>query len=173
MSDQWSSDNHHLSVTSVNECGSGGDTLFSAPPPTVAVFFHWVAGIQCSYSPLRRPSKSRRMAGFHSFLSGLNVHLYNDGELSERPAEQCLRIELEGDSALWAQPFSSIREAEMRGCFSGIGIALGALPCLFPPVLRRQPSPILHLTSRHLKQDNSCCSSLWRFGFYSFVVLHL
>lgn len=29
------------------------------------------------------------------FLSGLNVHLHNDKELSRRPTEQCLRIELE------------------------------------------------------------------------------
>lgn len=55
------------------------------------------------------------MAGFHSFLSGLNVHLYNDRELSWRPTDQCLRIELEGDSALWAQLFSSISESVMSG----------------------------------------------------------
>lgn len=73
------------------------------------------------YSVLTVPTtagKSRRIAGsyfFSFFLSGLNVHLHNDRELSWRPTEQCLRIELEGDSALWDQLFSSISESTMWG----------------------------------------------------------
>lgn len=49
------------------------------------------------------------------FITGLNVHLPSDRELSWRPSDQCFRIELEGESALWAQLFSPISDSGMSG----------------------------------------------------------
>lgn len=43
------------------------------------------------------------------------MHLPSDRELSWRPSDQCLRIELEGESALWAQLFSPISDSGMSG----------------------------------------------------------
>lgn len=113
---------------------------YSKELPTVAVLFHWVAGIQCSQSQLL-PANQDGLLDFF-FSSGLNVHLHSDRELSWRPTDQCLRIELEGDSALWDQLFSSISECMTWGSPGSQAQVETALP--LPPTAETaagKPSP--------------------------------
>lgn len=145
--------NKTIIIHPISECVNSSivPVFVLSQPPTVAVFSHWVAGIQRSYSPLTNTSKSRRMAGLHSFLSGLNVHLYNDRELSRRPVWE---LSWDGDSTLQAQPFYPITGTVM-GCeaalaarlVSQVGTELSVLPSRPTPAETAAGNP--HLLSPH------------------------
>lgn len=104
--------------------------------PTVAVFFHWVAGIQSSYALLTNSSKSRRMAGFHSFYQAL-MCTYTMTENSPRGRQTNVwelswkEIALSGPAIYFHQWICDVRQIWQQDCFSGRHSA-------FPLLLKQQ-----------------------------------